>query len=83
MTFTQFIAFVLQKAGKQENLASVLEISPAALSKKLNGESGWTEREINKLLKYAEHEICDSANYKHQIKTFKEAMKILLWDEGG
>jgi len=39
--------------GKQENLASTLGITPATLSRKINGESGWHEEEINKIFELA------------------------------
>jgi len=47
--FRKAINEALITTGKQENLAFALGITPATLSRKINGESGWHEEEINKI----------------------------------
>jgi hypothetical protein len=78
MQFSNLILAALEKAGKQESLAPILDLSPSALSKRMNSEVGWTESEINKLLDYTKSEIVSVEEYSKKIETLKDAMKILL-----
>jgi hypothetical protein len=81
MNFTSLLQIALQKAGKHEALAMSIDLSPSGLSKRINGEIGWTEKEINSLLGYMQHEILSLESYKKKLTTLKEAMKILLDEE--
>lgn len=78
MNFTTLISDAIVRAGKQETLAIELDLSPSALSKRLSGETGWSEREINKLLEITKYEICSIEAHSQKIETLKNAMKILL-----
>ncbi len=77
MTFAKLLNLAIQKAGKQEQLAVRLDLAPSALSKRLNGEVGWQETEIDKLLDFAGCDISDqSVNAK--ITNLKQTIKIIL-----
>ena len=78
MKFNGLVTTALAKAGKQETLATALEMSASSLSKRLNGETGWSDSDIDKLIDYTGLEICKSDEYKKKITTLKEAMKLLL-----
>jgi hypothetical protein len=82
MNFTQLLSVSIAKAGKHETLAALLDVSPSGLSKRINGEVGWAEKEINALLEYAGYEVLSIQEYTKKINTLKEAMKILL-NSGG
>ena len=78
MNFTSLLQFALNKAGKQETLAVALDLSPSGLSRRINGEIGWDEKEIDKLLDYTKYEIASVDEYSKTVNTLKDAMKILL-----
>lgn len=78
MDFTEFLKRILMRAGKQETVANELGLSPSSLSKRLSGEVGWSEKELNKLLEYGNFVIEDKDECRKQISVLKEAMKILL-----
>lgn len=81
MNFTNLLSIALTKAGKYETLAIALDLSPSGLSRRINGEIGWSEKEINKLLEYTDYEILSKKEYTRQINILKEAIKILLGEE--
>ncbi len=54
MQFRDILNKALQIAGNQENLATKLDLSPSALSKKLKGETGWNETDIDNLFDIAD-----------------------------
>jgi len=74
MTFRDVTVKALTKAGKQESLAIQLDLSPSSLSKKLSGETGWSETEINKLIEIAECEVIE----KGRIKVLMQTLKVVL-----
>lgn len=78
MNFTSLLQVAMNKAGKQETLATELDLSPSGLSRRINGEIGWDEKEINKLLEYVNFEIASVDEYSKTVNTLKDAMKILL-----
>lgn len=78
MNFTELVRLALTKAGKQDSLAITLDLSPSALSKRINNEVGWGEKEINTLLDFTQSEVVSVDQYKKKLLTLKEAMKILL-----
>lgn len=81
MDFHGLINMALQKAGKQELLATELDLSPSALSKRINGEVGWSTREIDLLLQFTICEITNRAEASRKIEILKEAMKIMMNEE--
>ena len=78
MMFNDLVVAALAKAGKQETLAILLDMGPSSLSKRMNGEVGWMEKEVNKLLEYTGLAIHDPHEQSEKIETLKNAMKILL-----
>jgi len=74
MTFRDAVGKALIKAGKQESLAIELDLSPSSLSKKLTGETGWSETEINKLIEIAECEVIE----KGKVKALMQTLKVIL-----
>lgn len=76
--YTSLLQVALQKAGKNESLATILDLSPSGLSRRINGETGWDEKDINKLLEFTGHEFLSIEEYSKKIETLKDAMKILL-----
>lgn len=72
MNFPQLLHVAIQKAGKHETLATELDLAPSALSKRMNGEVGWYEKDLNKLLEYI------SPDLEKKTRTLKEALKIVL-----
>lgn len=80
MNFSQLIQAAIGKAGKQETLATALGFAPSALSKRINGEVGWQEEEINKLLSYMDMDMVDKSECEKKINTLKATIKLLLED---
>ncbi len=78
MDFTEFLKRVLIQAGKQETLAAELGLSPSSLSKRFNGEVGWSEKELNKLLEIGAFTIEGRDECRKQIDALKEAIRIML-----
>lgn len=81
MDFHGLLSLALQKANKQESLATSLDLSPSALSKRINGEVGWSIHEIDGLLKFTGCEIADREAVSRKIEILKEAMKIMVTGE--
>lgn len=80
MTFRDIISKALTKQGKQENLATALDLSPSSLSKKLSGETFWSEREIDRLLEITTCEIVERGRVHSLMMTLKtvlDEMEIL------
>lgn len=78
MNFSNLLSIALTKAGKQETLAIELDLSPSGLSKRINGEIGWAEKEINRIFEYTNFEVASIDEYSKTVNTLKDAMKILL-----
>lgn len=78
MTYQELKTLAVKSKGKQELLAMALDMGPSALSRKLNGETGWAEKEIETLLDIAGCEIIERGKGTEQIETLKEAIKILV-----
>lgn len=76
--FRKIVNAALKAAGNQENLANSIGISTGCLSKKLNGDSGWFESDLNKLLDIAG--ICIECKKIHtkQIEAFMEVIRVNL-----
>ena len=81
MNFAGLLQVALKKAGKHEVLALALDLSPSVLSRRINGENGWTEREIDRLLAYTECEVSNSVETSAKIHALKETLKIVLNEE--
>ena len=75
--FTALITEGISKCGNQENLAIRLDLSPSALSKRINGETGWHDKDINKMLEITGHIIIDCKVQNEKIETLKKTIKIL------
>lgn len=76
--FRRVLNEALQAAGNQENLATIINISASALSKKINGEAGWYEAEIDKLFDIAGGcRRCKDA-HSRRIHAFNEVLKANL-----
>lgn len=74
---------MLQKAitncgGKQENLAEALGISPGTLSKKINGESGFHEDEITKIMEISGGCKRCKAYMNKRLTAYNEVLKSQL-----
>ena len=74
MRFNDVILKAINDEGKQDLLAVKLDLSPSTLSRKISGEVGWTEREINKLLDLTKTEIF----YQDTVKAFADVLKVVL-----
>lgn len=81
MNFAGLLQVALKKAGKHETLAVALDLSPSVLSRRMNGENGWSEAEINRLLEYTECEVSKSAETSAKINALKETLRIVLNEE--
>ena len=68
MNFSDLVRVAVEKEGKQEALAMRMDMSPSALSKRINGEVNWTESEINRILAIAVCTICDAIEQDRMIK---------------
>ncbi len=82
MNFAELLQIALKKAGKHEVLAVALDLSPSVISRRINGENGWTEKEINRLLDYTGCEVANSSEFSAKIEAFKTTLKIVLNDGG-
>ncbi len=78
MNFAELIRQAQKKATKNESLATTLDLSPSGLSRKINGEVGWSEQEINKLLDYMGYEIVNSIEHSTKVKTLTDTLRIVL-----
>ncbi len=78
MTFAGLVSAAIAAAGKQETLATALDLSPSALSKRINGEQGWQEKEIARLLEIAGCEIEDCGQSKKKIGTLLDTLRIVM-----
>lgn len=81
MTFRQAFTRCLSILGKQLVIADKLGITESSLSKKLAGDSGWSESEIDIIITSSQLEIAEVDEYKKQIASLKEAMRIILEGE--
>ncbi len=80
MNFAALLRVALKKAGKHEVLAVALDLSPSVLSRRINGENGWTEKEIDNLLEYTGCEVASAGEFSTKINALKETLKIILND---
>lgn len=78
MDFAMLLHRAIEKAGKQEILAAELGLASSALSRRISGEVGWQEKELNSLLEYAGCKIVDQAESKKKIEALKETLRIIL-----
>ena len=76
--FREILNKALQTAGNQENLAVKLDLSPSALSKKMKGEAGWCEADIDVLFKVSA--FCEKCQERHTQETnaLSETIRIIL-----
>lgn len=81
MQISEVVYGAIQKAGKQESLAIILDLAPSALSKRINGEIGWHEHDIDRLLVFSGLKIVSITESEGKIKTLKEALKIMMEDD--
>jgi len=81
MTFSGLLQIALKRAGKHETLAAALDLSPSGLSRRINGETGWMQGEIDRLFEYADCEVASSAETAMKIRTLKEALRIALCED--
>lgn len=82
MFFTKVIDISIQKAGSQDNLATQLKLSPAELSKKINGRHGWQAAEVQYLLDYMCTEIVFKREFSEKLSALKKALYIVMEKEG-
>lgn len=81
MNFANLLHVALKKAGKNELLAIALDLSPSVLSRRINGENGWSEKEIDRLLEYTACDITNSNDYSAKLHALKQTLKIVLNEE--
>ena len=81
MNFSKLLQVALKKAVKQEALAIALDLSPSGLSKRINGEVGWNEQEIDRLLDFAGYEVANSSEVSTTIKTLTNTLRIILTED--
>ena len=81
MNFAGLLQVALKKAGKNEVLAVALDLSPSVLSRRINGENGWSEKEIDRLLEYTSCEVSNASETSAKINALKETLKIVLNDD--
>lgn len=62
--FRDILNNAIKKAGNQENLASKLDLSPTALTNKINGKTCWHESEIDSIINLAD--FCTACRESHQ-----------------
>ena len=78
MNFISLLSNAIKKAGKQETLATDLGLSPSGLSRRINGETGWAEKDINKLLEYTDCQFASLYETEKKIKVLQDTITILL-----
>jgi hypothetical protein len=76
--FREILNKALQHTGNQENLATKMDLSPSALSKKLKGESGWNETDIDNL--FVISQFCTSCSESHskEVDAMSETLRVVL-----
>jgi transcriptional regulator with XRE-family HTH domain len=76
--FREIVNKALQHAGNQENLATKMDLSPSALSKKLKGETGWNETDIDNLFEVSQ--FCTSCSDSHtkELDAMFETLRVVL-----
>lgn len=74
----ELLKCALREAGNQENLAKLMELSAPALSKKINGDTGWYEDDLDKLAQIAG--LCEKCRDQHhkQIQAFQTTLSVTL-----
>lgn len=76
--FSDLLRVALGRCGKQEALAADLDLSPSALSKRISGEAGWHDKEIDRLLQICGWTMTDGSDTEDKIETLKKALKIFM-----
>ncbi len=78
MMFRDILNMALHNAGNQENLAAKMDISPSALSKKLKGEAGWSENDLDVI--FRESVFCGQCQLRHnqEVAALSETIHIIL-----
>jgi DNA-binding transcriptional regulator YdaS (Cro superfamily) len=76
--FREILNRALAVAGNQENLASKMDVSPSALSKKLKGEAGWSENDLDVIFRVSE--FCAECQNRHsqEVAALSETIHIIL-----
>lgn len=76
--FREILNKALSVAGNQENLAAQMDLSPSALSKKLKGEAGWSESDLDVLFRVSA--FCEACNARHvqETEALSETIRIIL-----
>ncbi len=76
--FRKIINEAITRCGKQETLAEKVGVTPATLSRKINGETGWHEDEINVLIEISGGcAKCKQAQNK-RINAYNEVIRAQL-----
>ncbi len=76
--FRDVVNKALQNTGNQENLATKLDLSPSALSNKLNCKTGWNESEIDIILNLADYCTSCKANHEKEIDALSGSLRVIL-----
>jgi hypothetical protein len=76
--FREILNNAIRKAGNQENLAAKLDISPTALTNKINGKTSWHESEIDIVFKIADFCTACRASHQKETEALSETIRIVL-----
>lgn len=76
--FREILNKALQNAGNQENLAIKLDLSPSALSKKLKGETGWNETDIDNIFEVSQFCAACAESHEKEINALSETLRVVL-----
>jgi hypothetical protein len=76
--FRDILNMALHRAGNQENLAAKMDISPSALSKKLKGEAGWSENDLDVI--FRESAFCAQCQTRHtqEVSALAQTIHFIL-----
>lgn len=76
--FREIVNRAVHNVESQANLAVQLDISPSVLSKKMKGEVGWTEQDIDQLFRLSD--FCHACKKTHskELDALTEALRVVL-----
>jgi len=78
MNLFELVQRAIYKAGSQEVLASVLGLNASELSKRINGHTGWAEKEIHMMLAYSGCQIYPTGETVRVVEILKGAFRLSL-----
>lgn len=80
--FRTILNRAVANCGNQENFSFAIDVSASCLSKKMKGEVGWNEKEIDKIFELSE--FCDvcSGKHKKEMDALTETIRVILEGRG-